>query len=215
MEPIWYSRIAGVQEAVSRKADTTYVSSIAGSLASRVDTHDLLIQDLQQSLTAYAEDLAATVGRVENLEKQPVFAATVSTTASGNAVNWDKITRSTNNTSTRIAFATANGVTGIRLAVGTYIITTAITVQQSYTAWTQWAWRETASNVWVDGSEIAVVTGGDSNSAQTESGALLMRVDSGSSIFSLQLKQQAESGTPDIIAESTQVVIVGLNVPSP
>jgi hypothetical protein len=78
---------------------------------------------------------------------------------------------------------------GIRLAPGTYIVTTGVAAQQAYTAWTQWAWRENISSAWVGGSEVALV--GNGTAAQSDTGALILRVDDKATTFSLQLKQQA------------------------
>jgi hypothetical protein len=160
-------------------------------------------------------DIAKVGARVSNIENQPIFTATISGNQQTTAVAWNSVLRNSNNDDARIAISTLGNKTGIRLAKGTYIMTTAISAQQSYSAWTLWSWREVlgsgAAGDWVAGSEVALPNNG--SNVQSDAAALIMRVDS-PTLFSLELLDQAtKTGTPTLLAQSTQIVVVGLAVP--
>jgi hypothetical protein len=248
LDPVNASRIAQVQNEMPNKADKSALGSFAayaqtqfalkanqadlGALAASnaaqhaqmdasINRNASAIAKANLTLQEYAVEIAKVSARVTNVEYQPLFVATISGNQTAKVVSWNSVVRSTNNSSTRISIATTNGVVGIRLAPGTYILTTAIAAQQAYTAWTQWAWRENVSNAWVVGSEIALV--GNGTAAQSDTGALIIRVDDNATTFSLQLKEQATNGgTPTLLAQTdtpdpaaaTQVVVIGINVPT-
>lgn len=238
LDPVYASRIAKVQSEMPNKADRAALGSFAayaqtqfalkanqvdlGSLAaSNASQHAQLDASINRNSSAiakanltlqeYAIEIAKISARVTNIEYQPIFTATISANQTATVVSWNSVTRSTNNSATRISIATTNGVVGIRLAPGTYILTTGIAAKQAYTAWTQWAWQENVSKAWVGGSEVALV--GNGTDAQSDTGALIIRVDDSPTTFSLQLKQQAtDGGPPTLLAQSTQVVVIGINV---
>jgi hypothetical protein len=230
MDPYWYTQIAQnksnlgsfaayAQTQFALKANQVDLGRLAGSLSARDDQQDVqigrnmsAIAQTNATLEQYAIDIAKISARVTNIEYQPIFSATISANQTDTKVSWNSVTRSTNNSATRISIATTNGVTGIRLAPGTYIITTAISAQQAYTAWTRWAWKETVSGSWVGGSEIALI--GNGTGTQAETGALIVRVDEAATTFALQLFEQEAitGGPPTILAGKTQVVVIGINV---
>jgi len=231
MDPVWYTRIAQkadkgelgslaayAQTQFALKANQADLGRLAGSLSARDDKQDALIDrnssaiaQANDTLVQYTLDIAKISARVKNLELQVIYSATISDNQTDTTVSWNSVVRSANNESAYVSIVATNGVTGIRLSPGTYIITTAISTQQAYTAWTMWAWKEITTGAWVGGSEIALV--GNGPGTQAETGALILRVDEAPTAFALQLKEQATNGgPPTILAKKTQVVVIGINV---